>query len=176
MYGEIDQYRLGARAWKGTGISVRPLKQDGIANNSGVDGLFYVEVLRIVTPNRLDLNHFFAQFDLGVYDPARVLHGGSNGLLAEERFLVLQALHDQSGVGIIRRRDNDGVYAVVLDQGLLILEDPNIRTTVSGQLLGSRAVQVRHYRHSRARDHSAQGLRVSSTHAARPDHSNRDFV
>jgi hypothetical protein len=36
---------------------------------------------------------------------------------------VLQAFHDQSAVGIIRRRDNDGVYAVVLDQGLLILEN-----------------------------------------------------
>jgi hypothetical protein len=50
--------------------------------------------------------------------------------------------HDQSGASIVRRRDNDGVYANLLDQGLLILEEDDIRTTVSGQLLGSRVVQV----------------------------------
>ena len=91
MYGGIDQYRLRARAWKDTGVSVHPLEQDGVADGSGVDGRFYVEVLGIVTPHKPDLNYFFAQLDLGVDDPARVLCGGGNRFLAEERLLVSQA-------------------------------------------------------------------------------------
>jgi len=106
---------------------------------SGSKG-FHVEVPGVVTSHKPDLDHFPAQLDLCVDDPARVFHAGSQGLLAEDRLPVTQALRDQPGVGIVRRRDNDGVYAVVLDQRALVLEDRHVRTAACGQLLGPREV------------------------------------
>src|SRR5215203_7369646 len=176
MYGGVDQNRLRTRARKGIGVSVRPFEQNGLADCSRLYGALYVEVLRIITPHEPDLDHFSIQLDLDVDDPTRILDGRGQRFLAEDRLLVLQALHDQPGVGIVRRRDNDGVYAVLLDQRLLILEDHDIRTTLSGQLLGPRAVQVHYTPHLGARDRGTQGLGVAGAHAARPDHANRDCL